>query len=426
MSENPHRYNDYDAIVIGGGPGGSAYAMTLSRRGHSVLLLEKATFPRFHIGESLLTATADTLEHLGVLDRMKDAGFVTKRGVELTDEDGWYRRIDFATMGDGLREWTYHVERADFDKILLDAAVESGVEVIENAQVSQPVLTGGRVTGVRYKCGGDTHQVAGKFVADASGRAGVLARAFKLRKTDNALRMAATFKHFGNVDERYNPAAEGDIQLANHRDGWIWTIPIRKGMLSVGAVAPVDQVRKVRPEELYNEHVNRLPRVVARLTGATVVRELTGETDYSYYADQLAGPGYFIIGDAGCFTDPIFSGGVFLALIGGTRAAEQTSNCLKDKTEETEAQQYYQDFYKTGFETYHRFIRAFYDNNYLITRYFNKLFDEGMDPKWITRTLNGDFWSEDNVLTNRMRTEKEWDLFDEFTPIYRPLFQPDD
>lgn len=427
MKSNVQRHRDYDAIVIGGGPGGTAYAITLSRQGRSVLLLEKVEFPRFHIGESMLTATADTLDHLGVLDTMQERGYVVKRGVELTGDTGWVRRIDFATMGDGHREWTNQVERAELDKLLLDTAAESGVEVIENARVSEPVVVDGRVTGVRYLHEGATYEASASYVADASGRAGVLAKAFGLRKTENVVRMAALFKHYTGVDEQYNPGEEGDIQLCNHDDGWVWAIPIHQNVLSVGAVTPRSLLRDGRgPEEVFNEHIGRIPRVVERLRGATVGRELAVETDYCYYADQLSGPGYFIIGDAGCFTDPIFSAGVFLALISGIRAAEQTSKILTGKAEEADAQKYYEDFYKTGFETYHRLIRAFYDSNYLITDYLRPLYTAGMDPKWVTRTLNGDFWNADNVLANSMRSEDRWRLFENFEPTYRPLFLADD
>ena len=66
---------DYDAIVIGGGPSGSSYTITLTKAGYTVLQLERDKFPRFHIGESLLPYTADVLEQLGVLHKLGEEGF---------------------------------------------------------------------------------------------------------------------------------------------------------------------------------------------------------------------------------------------------------------------------------------------------------------------------------------------------------------
>lgn len=427
MYSDRQSHPEYDAVVIGGGPGGNAYAITMARRGHSVLLLEKAQFPRFHIGESMLTATADTLQHLGVLDEMQKRGYVVKRGVELTGDTGWVRRVDFATIGDGHREWTNQVERADLDKLLLDTAADAGVEVLENAHVTTPIVDDDRVTGVRYRRAGAVYEARASYVADASGRAGILAKRFGLRKTENVVRMAALFKHFTGLDERFNPGEEGDIQLCNHADGWVWAIPIRSDAISIGAVTPRKLLREgSSPEQIFDEHVNRIPRVVERLRGTKVSRDLAVETDYCYYADQLTGPGYFIIGDAACFTDPIFSAGVFLAMISGIRSAEQTSGILMGKVEEADGQRFYENYYKTGFETYHRLIRAFYDTNYLISDYLGPLYEQGMEQKWVTRTLNGDFWNPDNVMAKHMRSQSQWDLFEDFEPVYRPLFLADD
>lgn len=441
--------NDFHAIVIGGGPSGSSYAMSLARRGYSVLLLEREQFPRFHIGESLLTYTADVLDQLGMLDRMTKAGFVTKRGIELTGTEGTFRRLALNKIGHGLRGWTIHVERSEFDKILLDAAAETpGVTVLQKARVTRLLQSGERVSGVRYAHDGKEQDCTARFVIDASGRAGVIARGLNLRKTDNELKMAAIFKHLGGLDESKNPATEGDIQLGLHGDGWLWAIPIRPGTISIGCMAPAEILRASRPEDVYNEHLARIPRIRQRIEGTTVVRELTGENNFEYHCDTLAGPGYFIIGDAGCFTDPVFSGGVLLALTTGRRAAEETVMCLTGETGEAEAAERYQNFFKTGYETYYRLIRAVYDNRYAsggrelrVTPYTDdrrlagagwwgiqeKLqatsggpFDttEAIEHFWLVRALNGDFWSGKNRFFQRLREESAWHLFSDFKPVY--------
>jgi len=412
---------DYDAIVIGGGPSGSAYAITMAQAGYTVLQLERDKFPRFHIGESLLPYTADVLEQLGVLSTLADKGFPLKLGLELCGSDGFLRRVALGEIGDGYRNWTYQVERADFDKHLLDfAAAMPGVTVLEEAKVNDLQRDGERLTGVEYTHKGEKHGATAHFVIDASGRTGVVARALGLRTTDNNLKMAAVYKHFGNLDESKNPGTEGDTQIGVHPDGWVWAIPIRKDVISVGTMTPTRILRESRPEEVYAEHVKRLPRIAARIEGTDVYRELSGEQNFEYHAHTLAGPGFFIIGDAGCFSDPVFSAGVYLALATGRRAAQETIKCLTGEAPEKEAAERYQAFYKTGYETYYRLIRAVYDNRApVMGQFIQSIFVEsGIHEKWRVRTLNGDFWTDTNPFVNRLRAEPGWDLFGQFDRLY--------
>jgi flavin-dependent dehydrogenase len=151
-----------------------------------------------------------------------------------------------------------------------------------------------------------------------------------------------------------------------------------------------------------------------------VHRGLTGEQNFEYHSNTLAGPGYIIVGDAGCFTDPIFSAGVFLALTSGKRAAEESARYLDKDVTEAEAGQRYQSFFKTGYETYYRIIRAVYDNRRPVMGQFmaQLLADSGIDDKYRVRALNGDFFTDTNPFVNRLREEKNWALFGEFEPLY--------
>ncbi|MEH1127388.1 NAD(P)/FAD-dependent oxidoreductase [Micromonospora sp. CPCC 206061] len=415
------RGTDYDAIVIGGGPSGSSYTITLTKAGYTVLLLERDKFPRFHIGESLLPYTADVLEQLGVLHKLGEEGFPIKLGLELSGSDGFLRRAALGDIGDGYRKWTYQVERADFDKLLLDSAAEQpGATVLEEAKVGRLIQEDGRVTGVEYTYQGETRGASARYVIDASGRAGVLARGLGLRTSDANLKMAAVYKHFGNLDESRNPGYEGDTQIGVHENGWLWAIPIRKDVISVGAMMPASLLREFRPEDLYAQHLKRLPRIEERIEGTNVYRELSGEQNFEYHANTLAGPGFFIIGDAGCFSDPVFSAGVYLALVTGRRAAEETIKCLTGEEREADVAERYGAFFKTGYETYYRLIRAVYDNRApVMGRFIQQMFREsGIHEKWRVRTLNGDFWTDTNPFVNRLRAEPGWDLFGKYDRLY--------
>ena len=410
----------WDAIVIGGGPAGSITAQRIAAAGHRVLLLERRTFPRFHLGESMLPYTAGILAQLGILGQFPAEEYPVKWGAEFTGPTGGFRRVDFTSQGGGRKETAFQCERALFDHVLLRNAEDAGARVLQEARVLGVITDGDRITGVRYVHDGETREARARYVMDASGRAGIISNQhLGNRQPNTRLQLVAYYRHYTGVDEATNPGVEGDIQVGNHDDGWLWAIPIHKDVLSIGAVTKVETVRGTTPEAVFEEHLSRVPRIRCRVEGVANFTEVRGESDYCYYTDTVVGPGYFLVGDAGCFIDPVFSAGVYLAVVTGVRAGDAVKELLGGAPEE-EVQTAYANFYKTGYDCYTRLIYAFYDSDFNFGKYMQTLGErsEKIEGKWIARLLSGDFWSRQNPVGGLLRENRDYDTFKPFTVVH--------
>ncbi|MGP3688930.1 NAD(P)/FAD-dependent oxidoreductase [Streptomyces sp. IBSNAI002] len=410
--------------MIGGGPAGAVSALVLARQGHRVVLLEKDEFPRFHIGESLLPYMMGLFDQIGLREAVEAQGYVPKFGGEFIDptETKFFEgvfRADFTKQGEGRHPSAFQVERAKFDKMLTDQAGAAGAEVLFGANVTELLMDGDRMVGVRYERDGRGHELRSAYVVDASGRAGRIAHRFGLRKTLEKLRMVALFRHYEGLDESHNLGVEGDIQVGAHDDGWVWAIPLSKDAISVGTVMPRDVLRATTPEKAFEEHVARIPRITARLTGTRPTTGLRVETDYCYHSDTVIGSGWLMVGDAGCFGDPMFSGGVLVATATAVRAAETIGAALADPAAETRLFDTYSNYFKTGYDTYIRLIHAYYEGELVSVAADAARSTRREDlEKYVIRLIGGDFWSEHNPMAQEMRRRTEWDTFAPFRRVY--------
>lgn len=322
MQESVSNTEPYDVAVIGGGPAGASVAAFLAQKGRRVALIEKAQHPRFHIGESLLPQNLPVIERLGVLREVSEIG-IKKPGVEFVSPDHEQRQPYF--FRDALfpkPSYSFHVRRADFDEILFRHAAAAGVAIWENALVTEHERTkdGWRLTIDGHDQPGE---ISAKFLIDASGRDGYLARKNGLRTRNRKHNSAALFSHYENV----SPNAwetPGNIAIYWFDHGWIWMIPLPDGVTSIGAVCMPDylKTRTGGLEEFFEATVKLCPKAWAVIKDATRISGVTGAGNYSYKAKQAFGDGYLLIGDSYAFVDPVFSSGVLLAMSSAERAVK--------------------------------------------------------------------------------------------------------
>jgi flavin-dependent dehydrogenase len=326
-----------DVVVIGGGPAGSMTATYLARAGYDVVLLDKAQHPRNVVGESLIPDFWKYCDEAGVTERIVAEGFVRKAGGTV-DWHGATSRLAFKDFG--YTRPALHVERDRFDEILLRHAQSQGAQVHEQVAVQAVELSD---EGARVSCrsgGGDTALIACRFVVDATGQNSVISRQLGLRVIDEEFRFMSVWGYF--YDSKY-VAPDGEMYPASECAriapttyvtsvpgtgpwGWCWHIMLRK-WTSIGLVLPMEAAKMVQGgagawERFLLEKCESMPRMKALLTEARLAPgSVSMIRDYSYRATQVAGPGFFLVGDAAGFVDPIFSVGVVLAMYSAQAAA---------------------------------------------------------------------------------------------------------
>jgi flavin-dependent dehydrogenase len=338
----------WDLIVVGGGPAGSTLAGLVKKHDpkRRVLLLERESGPRHHVGESLLPGLVPVLKELGVFEKIDAAGFPRKiganyvwgRGREVWEND--FNDVNVSEMlrrhggrlPDGL-EYAWQVRRSVYDEILLTHAESLGVEVLRGAAAEAPIEAGGSVVGLTLRRGGRRLSVRGEFLADCSGQQGFLARFRPIRRYDERLKNLAVFSYWKGAPWKYTYSGHPDktkIFVCSVDDGWFWYIPIDDGVVSVGLVTSQAHAKSSgkAPEALYEDALARCAEIAPLLSGARRVEDFDGTqrsvftvTDWSYLNVSAAGPGWLACGDAAVFVDPILSSGVTLAHTAAHRAA---------------------------------------------------------------------------------------------------------
>lgn len=380
LSRGPER-DAYDVVVVGGGPAGATTAALVAEAGFDVLQLERETFPRFSVGESLIPATHDVLARLGMVEALQTSAFVKKYSVQFIGASGRESApFYFHETDPSPRSQTWQVVRSTFDQMMLDNARERGVEVHDGVAVREilfepsadPARTP-RATGVRVRTTEGSRNIGARVVVDASGRRAMVSRALGLRRGDPRLRMAAIFTHFtgGRRDPGIDEGATLIIQLAE-QDGWVWYIPLPDDTVSVGVVAPIEHLisgRQGDPQQVFDEELARCPGVLPRLADAKQTLPVKVLNDFSYRSTRAAGDGWALVGDALGFLDPMYSTGVLLALKSGELAGDAIVAALRADDPSAERLGVYGPTIDAGMDAFRKLVYAFYDRRFSFARF---------------------------------------------------------
>jgi len=317
----------YDVAIIGGGPAGSTCAALLRKYDPSlrVLVLERERFPRDHVGESQLPPIGAVLNEMGCWEEVEAANFPIKIGATYrwgcSDElwnfefvSGFQDEPRPAKYAGQRTQTALQVDRAVYDRILLDHARELGAEVRQETRVVEVLKDGDRVTGLRLDDGSVVEAV---HYVDASGHVGVLRRAMGVGvECPTSLQNIAIWDYWQNAEWAVEIGVGGTrVQVLSLDYGWIWFIPLGPTRTSIGLILPADYYRRSgrRPQDLYEEAVRNDPVVSRLIQNARSEGALATTKDWSFVADRLAGDNWWLAGESAGFADPILAAGMTLA-----------------------------------------------------------------------------------------------------------------
>jgi FADH2 O2-dependent halogenase len=404
---------DFDVAIIGGGPAGSATASYLAKAGVSCAVFEGAIFPRPHVGESLVPATTPVLAEIGALPAVDAAGFPRKYGAAWTSAaPSSIPTMGFTGLSHGFRaaeiefserdqpgvtqDYTYHVDRAKFDLLLLQHAESLGATVYQGTRVRE-VDFSGETPAVRLRLGATDVALRARMVVDASGRGTTLGRQLGLKVPDPVFNQYAIHTWFEGLDRT---ALSPDDSQADYifihflpvTDTWVWQIPITDTVTSVGVVTQKKHVTSSKSgrEEFFWECVGSRPELRKALEDAQRVTPFRTEGDYSYGMREICGDGWLLVGDAARFVDPIFSSGVSVALNSARLASADIIEAVRAGSFEKSRFAAYESTLRRGVGNWYEFISIYYRLNILFTAFVQ-------DPRYrvdVLKMLQGDVYDD--------------------------------
>ncbi len=405
-----NKHQNYDTIIIGGGPAGSTAATLIAQQGYRVLLLERDAEPTFKIGESLIPATYWTFKRLGMLDKLRTSHFPQKFSVQFFTRTGKATTpFYFFETNPHESAVTWQVLRSEFDQMLLDNAIEKGVEVRRGVSVRKVIFEGDKAIGVAAQNGKNDHAQAsnnletinGNVIVDSTGQRSLIGRQLNLNTIEPNLKKASLFTHYegGHRDEGIDEGATL-IMHTEDKESWFWSIPLPYNRTSIGVVGELDSLLqnrrepdgKLNAQKIFNEELEKCQPLKQRLEGAKQLFPIQTTKDFSYRASRIAGDNWVLIGDAFGFLDPVYSTGLFLALKSGEMAADVIIEAFRENDFSEKQLGSFGKTFVDGMEAFRKLVYAFYTKEFSFARFLSE-YPEHLGG--IVDILSGDVYRRD-------------------------------
>lgn len=387
----------YDLIVVGGGPGGAAVSSYVAKEGYKVLLIEKETFPRFRIGESLLPFSMEVFQDLGFDKVLSSGKYIRKEGalfVDIERESECY--FDFSDKGRAKYPFSYEVDREVFDTDFLEHAKKLGVEVRQPEEYISSEFFDDHIF-VKTTLG----EYQSKFIIDATGGKSLIHKKF-VEKVPNPeyTNNFSVFTQFSGIDRGFL-RNEGDICIGILRNNyWSWIIPFMGENTSVGIVANKAELAAAKNlEAFFEERLEENPWLKKTLKNSKRTKDFKVVSNYAYKSDEFCGKRWASVGDAMSFLDPVFSSGVHVSLMSAKLASKNIIHSLSNDhvllNNEDNVVNYNVEI-KKGVMRFHNLLQIFYKGDFVekVKNIEKKKFMNSA----MTSAVSGGMWEEDNYL----------------------------
>jgi geranylgeranyl reductase family protein len=379
---------DYDVAVVGAGPGGSSTAAALAGRGLKVALIDRSDFPRDKVcGGAVSPRALSSLDEMGLLSRVENAGFRKIRGVRVSSPNGMDVLGD-APTGTPFRNYGYTVLRSDFDEIVRLHALDKGATFIGGAPVIDLVRTDGAVSGVVLRQNGRT-EVTARAVVGADGPGSNVAKLTDLYSRDPGNLGVASRAVFRNVHD-----IEDYVEFHFDRSvlpGYAWIFPLADGHVNIGLGGLAERFKKDGSDvfHLLDVFMRKNKWAKDRLVDAEVVLKPQGWVlPMGGKVKRSVGDGVVLVGDSAHHINPLTGEGIEYSMEAGRMAADVLVRAIEaDDTSEKRLEEYetrWRDSFTSDFENSIR-IRNMLQGQAL----FNLLVRRARKKKVLADTLAG-------------------------------------